>query len=94
MFSDPYACAVFQYERMCDIGEAQNFRVETAKHKCDETTARKLAVKSTFDRVVIFGLGTTGLFIGDQIRRNQRDANILSLHEVVKTAKRAQFVKR
>lgn len=93
VFSDPYACAVFQYERMCDIGEAQNFRVETAKHKCDETTARKLAVKSTFDRVVIFGLGTTGLFIGDQIRRNQRDANILFVARSGENSKKAKFVK-
>lgn len=93
VFSDPYACAVFQYERMCDIGEAQNFRVETAKHKCDETTARKLAVKSTFDRVVIFGLGTTGLFIGDQIRRNQKDANILFAARSDASSKKAQFVK-
>ena len=45
VFSDPYACAVFQYERMCDIGEAQNFRVELAKRKCDEMTARMFAVK-------------------------------------------------
>ncbi|MGN0527709.1 MAG: hypothetical protein ACI4IE_01145 [Eubacterium sp.] len=93
VFSDPYACAVFQYERMCDIGEAQNFRVELAKHKCDEVTARKLAVKNTFDRVVIFGLGTTGLFIGDQIRRNQKDANILFVARSDENSKKAQFVK-
>lgn len=93
VFSDPYACAVFQYERMCDIGEAQNFRVEMAKHKCDEITARKLAVESTFDRVVIFGLGTTGLFIGDQIRRNQRDANILFVARSDESCAKAQFVK-
>lgn len=93
VFSDPYACAVFQYERMCDIGEAQNFRVELAKNKCDETTARKLANKSTFERVVIFGLGTTGLFIGDQIRRNQKDANILFVARSDENSKKAQFVK-
>lgn len=93
VFSDPYACAVFQYERMCDIGQAQNFRVELAKNKCDEPTARKLAVKSTFDRVVIFGLGTTGLFIGDQIRRNQRDAKILFVARSDENSKKALFVK-
>lgn len=93
VFSDPYACAVFQYERMCDIGEAQNFRVEMAKHKCDKTTARKLAVESTFDRVVIFGLGTTGLFIGDQIRRNQQNANILFVARSDDSSQKALFVK-
>lgn len=93
VFSDPYACAVFQYERMCDIGEAQNFRVEMAKRKCDEMTARMFAVKSTFDRVVIFGLGTTGLFIGDQIRRNQENANILFVARSDESSAKAQFVK-
>lgn len=93
VFSDPYACAVFQYERMCDIGEAQNFRVEMAKRKYDEMTARKYAVESTFERTVIFGLGTTGLFIGDQIRRNQRDAKILFVARSDENSKKAQFVK-
>lgn len=93
VFSDPYACAVFQYERMRDIGEAQNFRVEMAKHKCGEITARKLAVESTFDRVVIFGLGTTGLFIGDQIRRNQQNANILFVARSDDSSQKALFVK-
>ncbi|MGN1316420.1 MAG: hypothetical protein ACI4VW_05080 [Acutalibacteraceae bacterium] len=93
VFSDPYACAVFQYERMCDMGEAQNFRVELAKRKCDETTARKYAVKNTFERVVLFGLGTTGLFIGDQIRRNQKEAKILFVARSDENSKKAQFVK-
>lgn len=93
VFSDPYACAIFQYERMCDIGEAQNFRVELAKRKCDEITARKCAVKSTFERVVIFGLGTTGLFIGDQIRRNQNQAKILFVARSPQSSVKAQFVR-
>lgn len=93
VFSDPYACAVFQHERMCDIGEAQNFRVELAKEKCDEKTTRKRAVESTFERVVIFGLGTTGLFIGDQIRRNHPEANILFVARSDENSKKAQFVK-
>lgn len=93
VFSDPYACAVFQYERMCDIGEAQNFRVELAKRKCGENSARKYAIESTFNRVVIFGLGTTGLFIGDQIRRNQKNAKILFVARSDDSSQKAQFVK-
>ena len=93
VFSDPYACAVFQYERMCDIGEAQNFRVELAKRKCDENYAKKYAIESTFNRVVIFGLGTTGLFIGDQIRRNQKNAKILFVARSDENSPKAQFVK-
>lgn len=93
VFSDPYACAIFQYERMCDIGEAQNFRVELAKNGCDEMTARKRACQSTFNRVVIFGLGTTGLFIGDQIRRNQKNAGILFVARSDENSQKAQFAK-
>lgn len=93
VFSDPYACAIFQHERMCDIGEAQNFRVEKAKHGCSEETAKKLAYDSTFDRVVIFGLGTTGLFIGDQIRRNHKNAKILFVARSGAQSEKALFAK-
>ena len=93
VFSDPYACAVFQHERMCDIGEAQNFRVIMAKLKLGEADARRRAVESTFERTVIFGLGTTGLFIGDQIRRNHNNANILFVARSEETSKKAQFVR-
>lgn len=93
VFSDPYACAIFQHERMCDIGVAQNFRVELAKHKCDEQQAINLAYDSTFNRVVIFGLGTTGLFVGDQIRRNHKNAKILFAARSSEKSKKAKFVK-
>lgn len=77
VFPDPYGCMVFQLERMEDLGVAQNFRVEMAKHKCSEEEARAIAKKNLFDSVVIFGLGTTGMFIGDLIRQNYPDANIV-----------------
>ena len=54
-FADPYACAIFQLERMEDLGEAQNFRVEMAKHKCSEAEARKLAKENIFSN----GCGNT-----------------------------------
>lgn len=93
VFSDPYACAVFQHERMCDIGVAQNFRVEMAKHQCSKELAKNLAYDSTFERVVIFGLGTTGLFIGDQIRKNHKDAKILFAARSSEKSVKAEFVK-
>ena len=92
VFSDPYACAVFQHERMLDLGVAQNFRVEMAKRSCSETAAREYAKESTFERTVIFGLGTTGLFIGDQIRRNHPNAKVLFVARSEKTSKKAFFV--
>lgn len=93
VFSDPYACAVFQHERMCDIGVAQNFRVELAKHKCSEEMARALAYDSTFNRVVVFGLGTTGLFIAHQIHMNHPEAKILFVARSSGSSKKAQFAK-
>lgn len=93
VFSDPYACAIFQHERMCDIGVAQNFRVEAAKHNCNETLAKSLAYDSTFERVVVFGLGTTGLFIGDQIRRNHPAAKILFVARSGEESEKARFVR-
>ena len=92
-FADPYACAVFQLERMEDLGAAQNFRVEMAKHKCDEETARKLARENIFKKTVVFGLGMTGLFIADQIRRNYPDAEILFVGRSEETSKKVIFSK-
>lgn len=93
VFSDPYACAIFQHERMCDIGVAQNFRVEMAKHHCNEQQARQIAYESTFDKVVIFGLGTTGLFIGDQIRKNHKNAKIVFVSRSDENNHKVQFAK-
>lgn len=94
VFSDPYACAFFQYERMCDIGSAQNFRVVMAQEKYSEEKARQIAVDSTFERTVIFGLGTTGLFIGDQIRRNNEKAKILFVSRSAADSEKAKFAAR
>ena len=92
-FADPYACAVFQLERMEDLGEAQNFRVEMAKHKCSESEARALAKENIFEKTVVFGLGMTGLFIADQIRRNHPDAKILFIGRSEETSKKVVFSK-
>ena len=93
VFSDPYACAIFQHERMCDIGEAQNFRVVMAREKCSEQEAREIAKDETFDKTVIYGLGTTGLFIGDQIRRNHPNAKILFIARSSVHSEKVKFAK-
>lgn len=77
VFSDPYACMIFQRERMEDLGEAHNFRVKMAQHRCSEAEARAIAREETFQRVCIFGLGTTGMFIGDLIRQKYKNARIV-----------------
>ncbi len=92
-FADPYACAVFQLERMEDLGEAQNFRVEMAKNKCSEAEARALAKKNIFSKTVIFGLGMTGLFIADQIRRSYPEAEILFIGRSDEESRKVSFSK-
>lgn len=77
IFSDPYACMIFQLERMEDLGEAHNFRLEMAQHKCSEAEGRRLARQNIFARVVIFGLGTTGMFMGELIRNSYPNAKIV-----------------
>ncbi|MCR5322619.1 MAG: hypothetical protein K6E85_05060 [Lachnospiraceae bacterium] len=77
VFPDPYACMLFQLERMEDLGSAHNFRVAMRKYKCGEQEARDRAKEEIFDRTVIFGLGTTGMFIGDLICRNHNNAKVL-----------------
>lgn len=91
VFPDPYGCMVFQLERMEDIGAAHNFRVEMAKHKCSEAEGRKLAKEHIFERTVIFGLGTTGMFIGDLIRRNYPDAKIVFVARSEENSSKVQF---
>ncbi|MGI5960002.1 MAG: hypothetical protein ACOX60_11410 [Massiliimalia sp.] len=77
VFSDPYACMIFQRERMEDLGEAHNFRVKMAQYQCGEEKARAIAREETFQRVCIFGLGTTGMFMGDLIRQKYPNAKIV-----------------
>lgn len=91
VFPDPYGCMVFQLERMEDLGEAHNFRVEMAKHQIDEVKARALARENLFKRVVIFGLGTTGMFIGDLIRKNYKDAHIVYVGRSEESSEKVQF---
>ena len=91
VFPDPYACMIFQLERMEDLGVAQMFRVHKAEHKCSDEEARKLAYEHLFDRTVIFGLGTTGMFMGDVIRQNHPNANIVYVARSDENTPKVQF---
>ena len=73
------------------MGSAHNFRVEMAKHKCSEEEARKLAKEHVFDRTVIFGLGTTGMFIGDLIRQKYPNAKIVFVARSEKDSPKISF---
>ena len=65
VFPDPFACMLFQLERMEDLGSAHWFRQTARRHGCSLEEARGIAADEIFGRTVIFGLGTTGMFIGD-----------------------------
>lgn len=91
VFPDPFACMLFQLERMEDLGSAHNFRVAMRKYKCDEVKAREIAKEEIFERTVIFGLGTTGMFIGDLILRNHKDANVLFVARSDESSEKVQF---
>ena len=91
VFPDPFACMLFQLERMEDLGSAHNFRVAMRKDKCNEEEARKIAKEEIFDRTVIFGLGTTGMFIGDLILRNHKNAKVLFVARSAENSPKVQF---
>ena len=94
IFSDPYACMTFQRERMEDLGAAHNVRVVRAREKCSMIDAFQIAAKEIFDRVVIFGLGTTGLFLGDQIRRHDPQARIVFVARSEEESEKVRLAKR
>jgi threonine dehydrogenase-like Zn-dependent dehydrogenase len=91
VFPDPFACMLFQLERMEDMGSAHNFRRTMREHKCDEATAREIAKEEIFARTVIFGLGTTGMFIGDLISRKYPKAKILFVARSSADSKKVVF---
>lgn len=77
VFPDPFACMLFQLERMEDLGSAHHFRIQMAKNHCNEEEARKQAKEAIFERTVIFGLGTTGMIMGDFIKKKYKNAKVL-----------------
>ena len=91
VFPDPFACMLFQLERMEDMGSAHNFRRTMREHKCDEAKAREIAKEEIFKRTVIFGLGTTGMFIGDLISRKYPNSKILFVARSEENSQKVRF---
>ena len=77
VFPDPFACMLFQLERMEDLGSAHWFRQTARRRGCSLEEARGIAADEIFARTVVFGLGTTGMFIGDVIRQAHPEAKIV-----------------
>lgn len=91
VFPDPYACMLFQLERMEDLGSAHLFRIMMAKHHCTEEEGRTLAKEAVFERTVIFGLGTTGMFMGDLIKKYHPNAKIVFVARSPKESDKVSF---
>ena len=91
VFPDPYACMLFQLERMEDLGSAHNFRQTMRRLGCTENEAREIAKDEIFERTVIFGLGTTGMFIGDLILQNHPKAKVLFVARSPEDSPKVQF---
>ena len=94
VFPDPFGCMLFQLERMEDLGSAHLFRVIMARDKCGEAEARVAAYDEIFTRTVIFGLGTTGMFMGDLIKRAHPNADILFVARSPEDSPKVRFAKR
>lgn len=77
VFPDPFACMLFQLERMEDLGSAHHFRQAARRHQCSLEQARAIAADEVFERTVVFGLGTPGMFIGDIIHQKHPNARIV-----------------
>ncbi len=91
VFPDPYACMLFQLERMEDLGSAHNFRQVAKRIGCGEAKARALAADAIFDRTVIFGLGTTGMFMGDVIRKAHPQSKLVFVGRSPAESQMVQF---
>ena len=91
VFPDPFACMLFQLERMEDLGSAHWFRQTARRRGCSLEEARPIAADEIFERTVIFGLGTTGMFIGDIIRQAHPDAKIVFVARSPEDSPKVQF---
>ena len=94
VFPDPFSCMLFQLERMEDLGSAHLFRRTARRLGCGEEEARAAAKEEIFERTVVFGLGTTGMFIGDVIRRAHPDARIVFVARSPEDSPKVQFALR
>ena len=94
VFPDPFSCMLFQLERMEDLGSAHWFRQTARRRGCSLDEARKFAADEVFERTVIFGLGTTGMFMGDIIHQAHPDAKIVFVARSPETAPKVAFALR
>ncbi len=78
VFCDPMACMLFQRERLEDLLVGHNWRLFSARGFSRED-AMDAAINDGFARVVIYGLGGTGILGAIAIRERYPDAHIITV---------------
>ena len=77
-FADPMACMIFQRERVEDLLLGHNWRVYAARGLTREAAMTE-AVRDGLSRVVIYGLGSTGLLGVLAIKEQYPQARIVTV---------------
>ena len=92
-FSDPMACMIFQRERIEDLLIGHNWRLFAAR-RMERAAAMEEAVKDGFARVVIYGLGSTGLLGAIAIREKNPSARIIAVARSAPDSEKVAFLAR
>jgi threonine dehydrogenase-like Zn-dependent dehydrogenase len=77
-FADPMACMIFQRERLEDLLMGHNWRLFAARGMAREEAMQE-AVRDGFARVVIYGLGSTGLLGAVAIKEQYPQARVVAV---------------
>lgn len=91
IFADPMACMLFQVERIEDLLMGHNWRLYAARGM-NRAAAMESAVTDGFARVVIYGLGGTGILGAIAIREAHPDARIVTVGRSDPDNPKAQFL--
>jgi threonine dehydrogenase-like Zn-dependent dehydrogenase len=77
-FADPFACMLFQKERLEDLLVGHNWRVYAARGLA-KGQAEKTAVEEGFSKIVLYGLGTTTMLAAIIIAQDYPAAQIVAV---------------
>jgi hypothetical protein len=92
-FSDPMACMIFQRERIEDLLIGHNWRLFAARGR-ERAAAMEEAVRDGFARVVIYGLGSTGLLGAIAIKEKHPHARIIAVARSAPDSEKVAFLAR
>jgi threonine dehydrogenase-like Zn-dependent dehydrogenase len=90
-FSDPMACMIFQRERLEDLLMGHNWRLFAARGMAREEAMQE-AVRDGFARVVIYGLGSTGLLGVIAIKEQYPRAKVVAVARSVPGNEKHSFL--